>query len=304
MKKKQFKIIIALAITILSVFIFGGCSNKNTINSKNKIDTTESQNILGDETLQFIDSDENFEYKVYETYVEITKYIGTSKSVIVPDEIEKLPVKRIGNNAFQGQKSNQNNNIFPYESNNQNNNIDTIVDIKLPKHLIEIGDSAFMDTALTEIVIPDDVITIENYAFQNCYLLKKITFGKSVNLIGPYSFSNCNLTETIILPEGLNIIGTNAFSNDSNSNSEIYYFNNKEYILEDFYKGENNITPIKKGDATIIIPSSVTELQSRTDYYAQIRKEAGHSILITHLNAKKVLLQYNIFQIPIIQNLK
>lgn len=56
---------------------------------------------------------------------------------------------------------------------------------------------AFSNTALTNIVIPNNVTTIGRYAFYRCYNLKEVTIGESVREIGGYAFAHTNL-QTII----------------------------------------------------------------------------------------------------------
>lgn len=56
---------------------------------------------------------------------------------------------------------------------------------------------AFSNTALSNIVIPDNVTVIGRYAFYRCSNLKNVTIGKSVQKIGGYAFAHTNL-QTII----------------------------------------------------------------------------------------------------------
>lgn len=56
---------------------------------------------------------------------------------------------------------------------------------------------AFSNTALSNIVIPDNVTVIGRYAFYRCSNLKNVTIGKSVQKIGGYAFAHTNF-QTII----------------------------------------------------------------------------------------------------------
>ena len=56
---------------------------------------------------------------------------------------------------------------------------------------------AFSNTALTNIVIPDNLTAIGRYAFYHCSNLCEITIGKSVQKIGGYAFAYTNI-KTII----------------------------------------------------------------------------------------------------------
>ena len=61
-----------------------------------------------------------------------------------------------------------------------------------------------------ELVIPEGVTSIENYAFDNCVSLISISLPNSLTSIGTDAFKNTNLT-TIIFPNNLKSIGTSAF---------------------------------------------------------------------------------------------
>ena len=54
-----------------------------------------------------------------------------------------------------------------------------------------IGTDAFANTALTKIIIPDNVVTIAQGAFYNCKVLEDIEVGDGTTSIGDYAFYNC-----------------------------------------------------------------------------------------------------------------
>lgn len=76
--------------------------------------------------------------------------------------------------------------------------------------------SDFFDPAdffeLTDVVLPDGLVTIGEKAFQNS-LLKSITIPNSVKYIQPYAFSDCTELETIVFSDNIIEIGRGAFKN-------------------------------------------------------------------------------------------
>lgn len=62
----------------------------------------------------------------------------------------------------------------------------------IPNGITVIGDRAFHSTHLTNVAIPDGVITIEDYAFYYCSGLTKITIPESVVSIKSDAFNNCH----------------------------------------------------------------------------------------------------------------
>lgn len=66
---------------------------------------------------------------------------------------------------------------------------------------------------VAELVIPDDVIKINDGVFNNCISLKSVTIPNGVKIIGNYAFENCSSLEHIVLPDSLTNIGAGAFEN-------------------------------------------------------------------------------------------
>lgn len=63
----------------------------------------------------------------------------------------------------------------------------------------------------SEIIIPDGITTVEEYAFYKCRNIRKVIFPESVTSIRKYAFWNCHCLESVSLPESLTFIGTMAF---------------------------------------------------------------------------------------------
>lgn len=88
-----------------------------------------------------------------------------------------------------------------------------ITSLYIPESVEEIGDYAFANTsALTgNIVIPDNVTTIGNNAFQSSAFNGTLHIGASVQIIGEYAFSKCQGTGDIIIPGNVTSLGAYAF---------------------------------------------------------------------------------------------
>ena len=65
----------------------------------------------------------------------------------------------------------------------------------------------------TEVSILSSVVTILEYAFNDCEKLKKLTLGENVRSIGNYAFTNCVSLESITFDLSLQAIGACAFYN-------------------------------------------------------------------------------------------
>ncbi len=76
-----------------------------------------------------------------------------------------------------------------------------------------IGDNAFSQChGLTDVTIPEGVISIGFGAFQMCSSLTNVTFPASMNSIGGGAFSLCTNLTSIAIPPGLTSISTGTFS--------------------------------------------------------------------------------------------
>ena len=75
----------------------------------------------------------------------------------------------------------------------------------------KIGDSAFRENKnIRSVIIPNYVITIDSYAFENCSYLSKVTFSSKLKNIGYWSFSNTAL-QSITIPNGVTDLDGSAF---------------------------------------------------------------------------------------------
>ncbi len=82
--------------------------------------------------------------------------------------------------------------------------------IIIPESVIHIGSSAFRNTSIVSIVIPDSVKTIGNEAFWDCRELDNIVLSKNITSIAAYAFERTHI-QHITIPEGITSIDEGAF---------------------------------------------------------------------------------------------
>ena len=234
-------------------------------------------------------NDFSYEYIDNGNAVRITKYSGKNDVVIIPENIDNLPVTEIGHQAFNGCVS-MKNIIIPDSvtiiRNSAFSRCFNLLNITIPKSVTFIEEWAFLFCeSLTSITIPEGVTSIERYtfancinllnislpnsiisirdnAFNNCKNLLKITLPNSVIFIGEYAFTFCTSLKTIKIPENIISIGNNAFSrcdslveffveeaNENFSSSGGVLFNKDKTILIQF--------PIGKEEQSYVIPIGV-----------------------------------------------
>ena len=86
-----------------------------------------------------------------------------------------------------------------------------ITSVRFPKSLIEIGEKTFFKSSLVNIIIPEGVKTIGDYAFAGNYTLKKVVFPNTLTTIGDWAFDSCGIEE-LFIPKNVMVLGEYAFS--------------------------------------------------------------------------------------------
>lgn len=67
----------------------------------------------------------------------------------------------------------------------------------IPSTVTAIGHDAFYGSGLTEIIIPNNIDSIANWAFENCSELKTVGIGKGVRVLGDCIFLGCSALQSI-----------------------------------------------------------------------------------------------------------
>ena len=105
---------------------------------------------------------------------------------------------------------------------------------------------------ITDLIIPDGVTSIGNYAFCNCTSLTSVTIGNSVTSIGSSAFDGCSSLTSITIPDSVTSIGSNLF--DSCINLKVVTISEKITNIPEltFLYCENLRTVIIRGLITSI----------------------------------------------------
>ncbi len=147
--------------------------------------------------------------------IQITGWNGSGDTVVIPDEIDGLPVNEIRSSAFKD-KSLLTEVIIPDSvtaiGKNAFNGCAMLSKLTLPESVRSIGEGAFCGCLeLTEFTIPEGVTKIEYNTFAKCGSLGSVTIPQSVTSIGKRAFDSTALT-AVTLPDGLTEIGEYAFA--------------------------------------------------------------------------------------------
>ena len=153
-----------------------------------------------------------------------------------------------------------------------------VTDLIIPDGVTSIGNYAFSYcSSLTSVTIPNSVTSIGDYAFYNCSGLTSVTIPNGVTSIGNYAFYNCSSLTSIDIPNSVTSIGERAFSGCKSltfatignrvTSIEEYTFYNCSSLT--YVTIGNSVTSIRQyafsgcsGLTSIMIPNSVISIGS------------------------------------------
>ncbi len=201
-------------------------------------------------------------YKIdNEGNIYITDGPGIGKDVVIPEQIDGIPVTGIGASAFTWKKNietvvipgtvtyiggNAFNNCTNLKSVTINGDAQydedigigagafascsSLVSINLPQKLPKLGENAFNGcAALQSITIPPTLTTIENSTFSGCRSLTSIDLPESITTLKSSAFNACSSVTSISIPGTIKSLGSNVF-NACTSVKEVYFgFNATDY---------------------------------------------------------------------------
>ncbi len=232
------------SVTSISSSAFEGCSGLTSItwNAKNypafsSYSSSPFYNIRTQIT-EFIIGDEMTSIPKYMCYE-----MSNLKSMTIPNSVTS-----IGSDAFNGCSGLQKV-IVP------NIDIKNWCNIKFASSTdnpLSFAHHLYSDenTEITKLVIPNDVTSINSYAFYGCSGLTSVTIPNSVTSIGERAFSGCSGLKKVIVP---NIKNWCSIVFSSSTDNPLYYAHH-------LYSDEN--TEITK----LVIPNDVTSINSYAFY--------------------------------------
>lgn len=184
-----------------------------------------------------------FEFSIKEEGVTLDKYIGTKTDIIIPSNINDIPVYAIRQGCFS----------------------DTLVEkVTVPCRLYYIGSKAFFRSNIKEFIATAPIANINKYAFAKSSL-ECIHLSSFPDKIDHKAFKDSNLKEFIIDQKftsipfiGSDVFGNTPFMQDKNSFEGIYISPDNKH--EEFFQDIEVIPSqscYKSKLNTIIIPPEV-----------------------------------------------
>ena len=107
-------------------------------------------------------------------------------------------------------------------------------------------------TEIKDLVIPNDITEIKNYAFSRCYDLTSVTIPNSITSIGSYAFDDCYGLTEVTIPNSVTEIGDYAFS-DCTGLTSMTIGNSVTSIGDGAFYGCSGLTSITIGNSVTSI---------------------------------------------------
>lgn len=190
----------------------------------------------------------------------------------------------------------------------------------IPNEVEIIGYAAFKKSTIANVKLPASLKEMREYCFENCTNLTEINIPEGVVSVGLGAFMNCENLSVINIPESMNSLGGSAFVNTSWMNSQP----NGVLYLSDFVigvKGKNlsGTVTIKDGVKVIagyalsnqsnmtnvILPSSLKRIDENAFYNSGLTSinipenvEMGESLFSNCSNLTDVVINEGTITIP------
>lgn len=174
-------------------------SNSNAAEENNQEETTYTFDDSNDS-----EGVDNYLYDRKYNGVNLTKYFGTSDSVVkVPEVIDGYPVTVISDSCFEDHTEIEEV-ILPETVTSVRYRgfygCTKLSKINIPKTLEAVGGYSFASTAVTEFNAPAGFKTLEYGAFHDCYKLENVVLTDAITFIDRETFSGCSKLNKITIP--------------------------------------------------------------------------------------------------------
>ena len=141
-------------------------------------------------------------------YIMITKHLVSQSDVRIPDNIYGVPVRKIDDSVFAGDKK--------------------IKSVTFGKNMRYIGSNAFGNCPnLQSVTLNVSMSDIGEYAFKECTALQSVSLPEHLASVGRGAFYGCTSLSQITVPQGIKRIGGRAFSNTAWLNG----LSNQEFVI-------------------------------------------------------------------------
>ena len=152
-------------------------------------------------------------------------------------------------------------------------NGEEVTDLIIPESVSSIGQYAFYGcSGLTNLTIPNSVTSIGNRAFMGCSSLTSVIIPNSVTTIGERTFYNCSSLTNVTIPNSVTSIGSAAFYNCSNLTAVKVGMENPVSITSGTFSNRTN--------AILYVPRGSKEAYEAANYWKEFKEIVEYAPVI------------------------
>lgn len=119
-------------------------------------------------------------------------YSGYPTSIVIPEEINGVPIKEIEKNAFY--------------------NCGSLLSVVIPDTVTKIGDYAFYNArGISDIKLSENIESVGKYCFYNCINMNLAQLPNNILEIGDYAFAYCKKIQISQIPDSVTQLGNYVF---------------------------------------------------------------------------------------------
>ena len=203
------------SVTSIWNYAFSGCSSLTSITIGSGVTSIGDDAFYACSSLCVVYNNSDITLAEIALYVEIV-FDKNGQTTYAKDRYEYT------NDGFLFRKEGDSYTLISYFGGN-----DTVT---LPVDINGFAYSIHHMRGVKNVIIPDGVTSIGDYAFEGCISLTSITIPDSVTSIGSNAFNGCSSLTSITIPDSVTSIGANAFQNIAYYNDPNNWKNGLLYI--------------------------------------------------------------------------
>lgn len=158
-----------------------------------------------------------------------------------------------------------------------------------------VGESAFENESVTSVTFHNNITSVEDDSFRNCYGLEELTLLEGTESIGANAFRGCTSLTSITIPSTIEEIGTSSFNDDLRYVDYLYIRSN--VYLSTMGLRQHDAKNVTIGGNVTEIPSYVFNRRSTASCTRTICSNTDRCLSAACTNMRSLVLESSVVDI-------